>query len=106
MTEEIIKSITEAESLAAEIRRQATERAAEIVAEAQNRAVGLGKSATEVCKAYRETQIKTARADAEQAYLSAMQKTQTQAQAYCAQALDSSDVCISNIVGRISRGNR
>ena len=67
MTEEIIKSITEAEARAAKIKESAFAQAAEIAAKAEERAFEIEKSSEEVCRAYRETQLKAAEADAEKA---------------------------------------
>ena len=60
MTEEIIKSITEAEEKATDMKTAAYARAAEIAAQAETRAAEIAKSSEEVCKAYRETQLKAA----------------------------------------------
>lgn len=65
MTEEIIKSITEAEEKATDMKTAAYARAAEIAAQAEIRAAEIARSSEEVCKAYRETQLKAAEADAQ-----------------------------------------
>ena len=51
MTEEIIRSIAEAESKAVEIRNRASEEAAATAARAEIRAAEIEKSSEEVCKA-------------------------------------------------------
>ena len=52
MTEDIIKTITAAESEAAEIKRVAQENATRILAEAQQTAQGIENSAADTSKAY------------------------------------------------------
>ena len=105
MTEEIIKSITQAEETAAEIKRVATEKAAAIIAEATERAANTESAAVEVCRAYKESQIKAAHAEAESAYTETVTKNTESAKSYCAKALAESDSVIGNIVGRIIRGD-
>lgn len=106
MTDEIIRSITEAESAAAEIKAAANVRAAEIAAQAEARAAEIEKSSEEVCKAYRETQAKAAEADAEKAYLSALAEKRAEAKAYADRLLENAELPVSKIVGRITGGDR
>ncbi|MBQ8295572.1 MAG: hypothetical protein IJX87_03955 [Clostridia bacterium] len=106
MTEEIIKSITEAEGQAAEIRRVANERAEQIVAEAQMRAARSMQSSEEVSRAYKETQIKTAHKEAQNAYDTTIAEKTRAAQEYCAQVFKAgAPEVVGNIVGRITSGN-
>ena len=106
MTEEIIKLITEAENKAAEIRRLAEERAADILAQAQLQADRSKQSSEDVCKAYRETQIKLAHEDAEKQYAETIAIKTRDSQKYCAQIMqEKSEKAISEIVGRITSGN-
>lgn len=106
MTEDIIKTITTAESEAAEIKRAAQENAAQILSEAQKNAQGIENSAAETCKAYVADQIQKARADAETEYIAAMQKQEKDAKAYCESALENAESSVQEIVGRVLRGNR
>ncbi len=106
MTEEMIRSITEAEAQATEIKRLAEEKAAQISADAVLSATRTEKSSDDVCKAYRETQIKTARAEAEIRYNAALATAEKQAREYCAEILKNSDASVSEIVGRIISGDR
>lgn len=105
MTEEIVKSITEAEEKAAQIKRDALDRSAQIVAEATAKAACTESSATEVCKAYRETQIKNAHAEAERLYNETVENKQAEAKEYCTRVLEGADSVIGNIVGRIIGGD-
>ena len=106
MREEILKSITDAESQATEIRAAAVEKAAAIVAAATERAATLETAAADACKTYRETQLQAAHADAEQEYLASIQQTKTAAERYCVQALEGSAASVAKIVRRVSGVNR
>ena len=105
MTEEIIKNITDAEAQAAQIKREAQERAAAIIAAATERAARLETSSAEVCKAYRESQMKTALADAEREYAQTLGVKTREAKEYCEKALQNSEVSVAEIVGRIVGGD-
>ena len=83
MAEEMIKLIAEAEAEAAQIKTAALEKAAAIIADAEMRASRKEKSAEEVCKAYRETQIKNAIEDAEKEYNASLAASAHSAKAYC-----------------------
>ncbi len=105
MTEDIIKSITNAEAQAAEWKREAEEKATAILSEAELRAARTEKTSEEVCKAYRETQTRNAYADAEKEYAVALKQAQTEAKAYCDRVMESSESVVSQIVGRIIGGS-
>ena len=94
MTEEIIKSITEAEEKATDMKTAAYARAAEIA-----------KSSEEVCKAYRETQLKAAEADAQKKYLAALAEKRAEAEAYAARLLENTELPVSKIVRRVCGGD-
>lgn len=106
MTEEIIKSITDAEAQATEMKRIATERASKILSDAETQAERSEQSSAEVCKAYRESQIRHANSDAEAEYAAAMQKSEYDAKGYCTRAWNEAEVFIGTIVGRIISGDR
>ena len=105
MTEEMIKAITNAEAEASAIKRAATEKAAKLLAEAEKQANRSEHSSAEVCKAYAETQIKNAYAEADARYEVTVKTEEKQAREYCAKALKNAEDSISKIVGRIVRGN-
>ena len=105
MTEEIIKSITAAEEQAAQYKRNAVDEAARILTDAQAQATRLENSAAEVCRAYRETQMKNAINDAEKEYTSALRVKENEAMAYCEAALAGSEASVGKIVGRILGGD-
>lgn len=104
--EDIIKSITEAESQAAEIKAQAAERAAEIIAEASKRAADITARCETECKIMREVQINQAAADAQTAYDKALSESSAKAKKYADDVLKNSDGVINDIVGRVLGGNR
>lgn len=104
--EDIIKSITEAEQQAAEIKAKAAERAAEIIAEATKKAAAIvSKSETE-CKIMREVQINQAVTDAQAAYDNALAESSVKAKKYADGVLKNADGAVNDIVGRILGGNR
>lgn len=103
--EGIIQSIKAAEEQAAEIKNAALEKAANILADAEKQAARLERAAIDVCKAYKETQLKQAMADAEQSYQDSLSKKAEETKAYCARILENSDAAVSGIVGRIISGS-
>lgn len=105
MTEDIIKSITEAEAQAAELKAEALKKAAEIAVRAEARASELEKTSEEVCKAYRETQLKAAEADAEKEYFRTLVERRAEAEKYASRLLEQTELPVSGIVGRITSGN-
>ena len=105
MTEEMIKSITDAETQAAEIKQAAMEKSAQILAEAEERAVGVEKSCDMRLKSYRETELKNAKAAAEVQYSQTLADAEKNARVYCANVLKNAETCVSEIVGRIVRGD-
>ena len=106
MTEDIIKRIAEAEAEAAAIKAEAEARAAEISTAAEKRKTEIEKTSVEVCKAYRETQIKAAENDAEKAYAKTLEETGAAAKAYADSLKHRAEIPVSEIVGRIVGGNR
>lgn len=105
MTEEIIKSITEAEAQATAIKQNALEKASQIIAEAEDQATRSVQSSAQVCRAYSETQIKNARAEAERRYQETIDAEEKKAKAYCAEVLKTANDMVNEIVGRIVRGD-
>ncbi|MBE7068688.1 MAG: hypothetical protein E7381_05245 [Clostridiales bacterium] len=105
MTEEIIKSIMEAEEQGANLKHQATEKATEILAEAERQATQTLQSVAEVCRAYSETQLKNAYAEAEHRFVATLEKETQKAKEYCAESLKNANGIVSSIVGRIVRGD-
>ncbi|MCI9562068.1 MAG: hypothetical protein HFK03_06270 [Clostridia bacterium] len=104
--EDIIKSITEAEQQAAEIRLKAGERAAEIIAAASARAAEIAQRTEAECKIMREVQINRAVEDAQSAYDKAVAESATAAKKYADAVLKTADGAVNEILGRITGGNR
>lgn len=106
MTVEMIQAITDAEQKAAEMKRAATDKSAQILADAEEKAASSEKACAERLKAYRETELKNAKADAEIRYTETLNAAQKDAREYCANILKNAESCVSEIVGRIVRGDR
>lgn len=104
--EDIIKSITEAEERAAEIKAKAAERSAEIIAEAAKRAAEITAKGETECKIMREVQINQAAADAQAAYDKTLAESSAKAKKYADGVLKNADGVVNDIVGRVLGGNR
>ena len=106
MTEEIMQAIKQAEAQAAAMKEVATQKAANLIEDSEKQAARLEQTAQDVCRAYRESQLKQAVADAENAYQNALAKKAEESKAYCARVLENADGAVSEIVGRIIGGSR
>lgn len=106
MTEEIIQAIKLAEAQAQEIKREAENRAHVLVADAESEATRVKDTAREVCKAYADSALKNAKAEAERRYNDALLAREKTAREYCAKVLQNADTAVSEIVGRVLSGNR
>lgn len=104
--EEIIKSITEAEARAVEIKAQAAAQAAEIAQRAEMQAAEIGRKADEENKAFREDALRGAQIRAQEDYDAAIQKQRGEAKKYVAQHLQGCDAQVAEIVRRVCGGNR
>ncbi len=102
--EEILKSVAEAEARAAEIREDATDKAAEIVARAEARATELAKSSEADSKAYREQALAAARRQAQEDYLRALEVRRGEAEKYADGLLKNTDAFVNTITRRICSG--
>ena len=63
-------------------------------------------SSQDVLKAYKDTQLSLAKKQAEENFDSEVAKAKKDAQSYCAEVLKNAETAITDIVGRIVRGNR
>lgn len=104
--EEIIKSITEAEQKAAEIKSEAALRAQKIIADAEKQAEEKRKYSQTELKAYRENGIKAATEAAQKAYDEQIERQSLNAKKYAAGLLKDTDFYVNDIVRRISGGSR
>ena len=75
------------------------------MAEAEKQAACMEKSAADVCKAYRESQLKAAVSDAEKEYAATITRKTAEAKEYCTRVIEKADVSIGEIVGRIVSGD-
>ena len=105
MTEDIIKSIAEAEEDGAAKKATATENAAQAIKQAEQRAAEIEKTSGEVCKAYRETMQKQAEDTANKAYTQTLETARAEAREYCRKILSETDAVVGKIVGRIISGD-
>ncbi len=102
---ELVKLITEAEAAGSEEKRLAAAQAAKIVEDAETQAAAKEKTTQEVCKAFRETQIKAADAEVQAVYEKAVAEKEAEAKEACLKILQSVEAQISRIVGRVTSGD-
>lgn len=106
MTEEMIKAIQDAETKALEIKQDAIAKAEALLSDAQQQANRLKASSEEVLKAYKETQLKSAKEKAERLFEEEIALAKKSAQSYCAEVLQNAETSVTDIVGRVISGNR
>ncbi len=102
---EIIKSITDAETKAAKIKAEAQQKAAEIAAAAEVQADEIARKCETDCKLYRENQLKKAERDAEVSYEKALAEKRAEAKAYADALINKTESAVNDIVRRITRGS-
>ena len=83
MTEEIIKSITNVEAEAEQIKAEALAKAAAILSDAENEVAQKEQASVENCKKYREEAWGKALAEADSAYKKTLNEKANEAKAYC-----------------------
>ena len=103
--ENIIQAITEAEEKAAAIKLAASQRASEILSDAEKKAAETEKNARDVCKAYKATQTKQALENANAQYASAIAEKSAAAKAESEERMKNVDGVVAKIVGRIVSGD-
>ena len=104
--QDILKSINEAETEAAEIKENAQKKAAEISASAEERSAEISKLSEAECKAYREKAIKEAEVGAQKKYEEEITVKRAEGAKYAADRLKTTDNIVSEIVRRVVRGGR
>ena len=102
----IIKSITEAENKASEIKAQALDKSAEIAAQAEERSAEIEKLSQAECKALREKSIKAAQDEAQANYDEVISQKRAEAAQYAEKCLKKADKQINDIVRRVTGGSR
>ena len=106
MTEEMIKTITDAEEKAAQCKREAEEKAAKLLSETEAQISRTEKALEETLRAYKESQIKAAKTKAQERFEGALKQTREEAKAYSANVLKNADEQVNAIVGRQISGDR
>ena len=104
--EEIIKSITEAEAEAIQIKSNAQDKAAQIISAAQANAAQIAQNAETECKILRETGIRNAEKTAQANYDKTVAESAASAKKYADGVIKTVDSQVNEIVGRIVGGNR
>lgn len=104
--QEIIELINEAEAKAAEIKADALNKAAQIADAAEQRAADIEKLAEADGKALREKTLKNAVEEAQRRYDEEITVNRAKASKYCSDRLKETDKIVSDIVRRITRGSR
>lgn len=107
MTQDIIAIIKEAEGQATAQKNAAIEKKNAMISQAEERAAEIEKTSAEVCKAYRETQLIAAEADAEKAYRDEIEKQGKLSKEYAERMIaEHAESYAEKIVGRLFGGNR
>ena len=103
--EEILKSVSAAESRGEEKKVEALEKAASISAAAAERAQDILKLSEAECKMYREKSISAAKASAQEKYDNEILKARADSARYAEKCLKDCDTFVEEIVRRVvSRG--
>ena len=103
--EDIIKSVTEAETRAEEIKLSAEEKSAQILAEAEKRASEILKANEEKLKIYREEQLKAAQIASQEQYKRSIDENSKKAEEYANSLMQKTGIQVSEVVRRVTRGN-
>lgn len=101
MEESILKSISEAENRAAQIKAQAQARAAEILATADKKAAEIAKNCEAECSEFTVTGLKSAEEQAQVDYLRSIETAREEAKKYADGLLENTEVYVSEVVGRL-----
>ena len=105
MTNEIIKSIKQAEEQAKAIKENALSQAETYVKDAEKAAVKEAETMEQVCQAYKHSQLKDAEKAAQENYLHALETQRETSGNECSKILEDSEAYVGFIVGRIIRGD-
>lgn len=106
MTNEIIKSIKQAEEQAQAIKENALAQAEALVKQAETAAVKEAETMDQVCAAYRNSQLKDAEKAAQEKYLQTLEDQRGKSATHASSILEDSEAYVGIIVGRVIRGNR
>ena len=103
MEENIIGLITSAERDAAARKSRAQDEAAEIITDAEKRAVEIAKNSEETCKAYREKMLKAAQKYAQASYDRTIEKSRAYAKQYADDCLNRAEPFVNEILERVTK---
>lgn len=104
--EDMLKSITQAEAKAADIRAAALERAADIAARAEAQCLAIKSDCEAASKAYREEQLVHAVEQAQKQYDDTLAEKSEEARSYADGLLKKAENCVADIVRRVCGGCR
>ena len=104
--EEIIKSISKAETEAEAIKADALLQCAKIAEAAETQARAIAEKCEQDCKLYREKEIANAYAEADKLYTQALETKRAEAEKYANSVMKNTDKAVAEIVRRVTRGNR
>ncbi len=105
MTEEILQSILSAEAKANEEKSLATQKADEILADAETTAQKIEQQSLSDCKTFLDERQEAAKSVAQKQFDETLIAKTKEAKEYCANALKNSDALVSEIVRRIVSGD-
>ena len=103
--DEIIRNIKEAEERAAEIKAQAYKKAEIIAENAVSEAAKIAAENEAECKRIKDNAVKKATADAQKAYLAAVEKKRGEAEAYADALAKKTGGAVADVVRRITSGS-
>ncbi len=105
MTNDIIKSIKQAEEQAQAIKEAALAEAEACVKQAEAASIKESETMEQVCQAYKNSQLKDAEKIAQENYLRALEAQREKSGTECSKILEDSEGYVGLIVGRIIRGD-
>ena len=106
MTQEIIKSIKQAEAQAQALKDNAVAQAEALIKQAEVAAIKEGETMEQVCQAYKNSQLKDAEKLAQQRYEQSLEEERAKSATECSKILEASEGYVGLIVGRVIRGDR
>jgi vacuolar-type H+-ATPase subunit H len=106
MTQEIIKSIKQAEEQAQAVKDSAVAQAESLIKQAERAAIKEGETMEQVCQAFKNSQLKDAEKLAQQRYEQSLEEQRAKSATECSKILENSESYVGLIVGRVIRGDR
>lgn len=103
--DETLSSIKKAEEAAAELRREAVDKAAAVIERARAEAAAAEADATKKREDRRREKLLKAESDGKDLFAASAKESGAKAQAYADKALGGAEATVLKIVGRITRGD-